>query len=268
MDKKLKSNNKSYQYKKDNKSFQYTVTVPVKQEEIGKLAERIAKINPFIIKYKREGINFPSEKDHWKTFEKKNLTIALNVLHAKKEKKYPAHVSKHNSNPKKQVILLMIQNKEKCEVKYEGREAKSEVRRRWHYLLVKELSELLLIIIIKNYYYYELFLRGITSKNNGNFYCLNYLYSFRTKKKLESHKKVCENKDFCNEIMLSEDTKILAFSQYQKPDKAPFIIYADLECIIEKTDGYKIILKIHPQQKQAGILYQVFQCLQYLNAEA
>ena len=36
-----------------------------------------------------------------------------------------------------------------------------------------------------------------------------------------------------------DDTKILEFNQYQKSDKAPFIIYADLECIIEKIDGYK-----------------------------
>ena len=27
--------------------------------------------------------------------------------------------------------------------------------------------------------------------------------------------------------------------QYQKSYKAPFIIYADLECIIEKIDGWK-----------------------------
>ena len=39
--------------------------------------------------------------------------------------------------------------------------------------------------------------------------------------------------------MLSEDTKILEINQYQKSDKAPFIIYADLECIIEKIDGCK-----------------------------
>ena len=32
---------------------------------------------------------------------------------------------------------------------------------------------------------------------------------------------------------------MLDFDQYQKSDKAPFIIYADLECIIEKTDRYK-----------------------------
>ena len=39
--------------------------------------------------------------------------------------------------------------------------------------------------------------------------------------------------------MHSEDTKMLEFNQYQKSDKAPIIIYADLECIIEKIDGCK-----------------------------
>ena len=39
--------------------------------------------------------------------------------------------------------------------------------------------------------------------------------------------------------MPSENTKMLEFNQYQKSDKAPFIIYADLECIIEKIDGCK-----------------------------
>ena len=39
--------------------------------------------------------------------------------------------------------------------------------------------------------------------------------------------------------MPSEETKILEFSQYQKPDKATFIIYADLECLIEKIDECK-----------------------------
>ena len=36
-----------------------------------------------------------------------------------------------------------------------------------------------------------------------------------------------------------EDNKILEFNQYQKSDKAPFIMYADLECIIEKIDECK-----------------------------
>ena len=39
--------------------------------------------------------------------------------------------------------------------------------------------------------------------------------------------------------MRSEDTKILEFSQYQKSDEALFIIYADIECLIENTDAFK-----------------------------
>ena len=60
---------------------------------------------------------------------------------------------------------------------------------------------------------------------------------FCNRTKLQSHERVCENKEFCNIIMPSEDTKMLELSQYQKPDKAPFIIYADLDCILEKIDG-------------------------------
>ena len=39
--------------------------------------------------------------------------------------------------------------------------------------------------------------------------------------------------------MPSKDTKILKFNQNRKSDKATFIIYADFECLIEKTDGCK-----------------------------
>ena len=52
-------------------------------------------------------------------------------------------------------------------------------------------------------------LRGIISKHNSNFNCLNCLHSFSTKNKLESHEKVCENKDFCGAVKPSEDTKVL-----------------------------------------------------------
>ena len=63
----------------------------------------------------------------------------------------------------------------------------------WHYLAVKEVSASL---------------SGITSKYFGDFYCLNYRHSFRTKNKLEFHEKVCKNKHFCNVVMPSEDSRI------------------------------------------------------------
>ena len=39
-------------------------------------------------------------------------------------------------------------------------------------------------------------LRRVISNYDDSFYCLNCFYSFKTKSKLDSHKKVCENKDF------------------------------------------------------------------------
>ena len=61
-------------------------------------------------------------------------------------------------------------------------------------------------------------IRGFKSKNNDNFYCLNFFHCFTTKSKLESHKRVCKNKDFCNAIMPSEGIKMLEFNQYEKSD--------------------------------------------------
>ena len=46
-------------------------------------------------------------------------------------------------------------------------------------------------------------------------------------------------KTFVKIIMPSENTQILEFNQNQKSDKAPFIIYGDFECVIEKIDGCK-----------------------------
>ena len=51
-------------------------------------------------------------KDDQKNFEKKKLTIALNVLYLKKMGICPVSASKHNSSREKQVTLLMIPNRE------------------------------------------------------------------------------------------------------------------------------------------------------------
>ena len=54
----------------------------------------MTKTKAFINKYNWKGIDFPSEKDNWKKFEKNNVTIALNVLYTKKEKNISCLCSK------------------------------------------------------------------------------------------------------------------------------------------------------------------------------
>ena len=75
---------------------------------------------------------------------------------------------------------------------------------------------------------------------------------------VQSHKKVCENKDFCNVIMPSEETKKIELNQYQKSEKAPYIIYADLECIIENIDGCKNNLENSSTTKLSKHIPSVF----------
>ena len=77
---------------------------------------------------------------------------------------YPVYVSNDNSKREKKIFVLMISNRE-----------------RWNDHAV-----------FKN----SLLLRGITWKHDGGFYYLNFLHLFKTKHRFESHKKVCENKDF------------------------------------------------------------------------
>ena len=125
-----------------------------------------------------------------------------------------AYKSKHNLTREKQVILLMISNGEN-----------------WHYLIVKSLPGLF---------------QGITSNHKEDFYCLNCFHLNRTKNKLEAHKKICGNHDYCHVEMPNEDNKIIKYNQGENEDnkitkynqgeksiKLPYIIYADLGCLLD-----------------------------------
>ena len=124
------------------------------------------------------------------------MTIALNILFLpySTKKIRPAYISKYNHKQDNQVILLRITNNDK----------------NWHYLTVKSIPKLL---------------NGITSKHNGEFYCLNCFYSYRRKNKLIRHEKICKNHDFCDVKMPNENKKILKYNPGEKSLKAPFSVF-------------------------------------------
>ena len=151
-----------------------------------------------------ERYKFSINQQRLEKIELNNESSAINILYVphKTGKIHLAYKSKHNLTREKQAILLMITDSEK-----------------WHYIAVTRLSGLL---------------RGVTGNNNGDFYCLNCFHSYRTKNKLETHKKICENHDYFDVEMPNEDNKIIKYNQGEKSIKSPFIIYADLECLLEK----------------------------------
>ena len=105
---------------------------------------------------------------------------------------------------------------------------------RWHYLAVKSLPTLL---------------REITSNHHGDFYCLNCYHSYTTHNKVKKHERVCNNHDYCRVDMPKEHEKIKKLPG-EKSLNVPFIVYADLECLLKKCDLITIILKILTQRKK------------------
>ena len=189
----------------DHKCFQYAITLALNLNNVDNHCERISKIKPFINKYNWKDIDFPAMSKDWKKFELNN-EIALNILYVPHNirKIHVAYKSKHNLTRENQIILLMITDCEK-----------------WHYLKVKNLSGLL---------------RGITSNHAGDFYCLNCFCAYSTKNKFEAHKKRCENHDYCHVEMPTKGNNIIKYNHGEKSMKLPFVIYADLECLLEKNE--------------------------------
>ena len=54
--------------------------------------------------------------------------------------------------------------------------------------------------------------RGITANNNGDFYCLGCLHSFRTDNALKRHERLCGNNDYWYVEMPTKDNKTLKYN--------------------------------------------------------
>ena len=169
----------------DDKCFQYAVTLALNLDNIDNHPERVSKIKPFIEKYNWEDIDFPSTSKDSKKFESNNK-VALNILYVpyNTKKINIAYKSKNNLTQERQTILLMISDGQK-----------------WHYLVVKNLSGLL---------------RGITSNHKEDFYCLNCFHSYSTENKLEAHKKILENHDYCHAEMPTKINNTIKYNNGEK----------------------------------------------------
>ena len=126
----------------------------------------------------------------------------LFVPHNKKEIE-PQDISKYNYKRKKQVILLMITDDDK----------------KLHYLAVRSLPALL---------------RGLTSNHHRDFYYLNCFYSYSTHNRFKKHERVCNNHDYYH-VDISKEHEKIKYLPGEKPSRHPFIIYADLERLLQKV---------------------------------
>ena len=84
---------------KDNYCFMYAVIIALYHEEIGRNLDLISKwLLENILKFNWDGIDFPASIPDYKTFEKNNEDIALNILYVpyNQQEIRPEYISKYN----------------------------------------------------------------------------------------------------------------------------------------------------------------------------
>ena len=108
-------------------------------------------------------------------------------------------------------------------------------------------------------------LRGIASSHNEDFYYLNCFHSYSTKEKLEKHEKVCNDHDYCCVEKPNDNNEILKYSHGEKSMRAPFVVYADLQCLLEKINSSQNNPEKSYTEKKLSIHLLVTHCLQIVH---
>ncbi|XP_070158799.1 uncharacterized protein [Polyergus mexicanus] len=163
-----------------------------------------------------QNIEFPMTLSQIKKFELYN-DISINVYCIEKEKEkenniIPIRLSEQKKD--RHVNLLYIQDSQDL----------------GHFAWIKNLSRLV---------------SSQLSKRNGQKYiCDRYVYLikiclhyFGSDDKLQSHIVDCREMNECAIRLPSDKDKWLAFNNYNRKERLPFVVYADLECVLRKTDG-------------------------------
>ncbi|KAK4871446.1 hypothetical protein RN001_016471 [Aquatica leii] len=120
----------------------------------------------------------------------------------------------------------------------------SQAQLLFHFTWIKNLSALLS--------------KQLSSHKNKKFICERCLNYFTTQNILKKHKICCMNSNECWVRLPKQSEKHLSFKNYRYQEKVPFVIYADLECILEKcNDANSNLLNTKSNSYQKHIPFSI-----------
>ena len=189
---------------RDNECLKWALRAALFPPKDGKDPQRPSKY-PVNDGINNGGIDFPTPVKQIDKLEAQNRNIAINVFGWENNCVIVHRISRKEPNVPR-INLMLIES--------------GEIQ---HYFFVKRESALL-------------FDKAI---NNKTFYCMMCLTRFTRAHLLEDHKKYCNGVNGRpTRIEMPEDGKnILAFQNYHKQMKAPYVIYADFEALVKKIPG-------------------------------
>ncbi|XP_077255644.1 uncharacterized protein LOC143893804 [Temnothorax americanus] len=202
----------------DNACFAWSVVAALHPAE--RNSERESSYPHYSRVLNLRDIEFPMTLSQIKQFERLN-DISVNVYTIEGQKTsnvLPIRLTDHTS-VKKHVNLLYMQNPRDNNV--------------GHFAWIKNLSRLV---------------SSQLSMHHGQKYiCNRCLHYFSSSDKLQSHTVDCRKINDCAIKLPSEDNKWLCFKNHSRKERLPFVVYADLECVLQKTQ---------PETEHASYAYQ------------
>ncbi|XP_071653829.1 uncharacterized protein [Temnothorax longispinosus] len=193
----------------DNACFAWAVTAALHPAE--RHPERESSYPHYSTVLNIQDIEFPMTLRQIKQFERLN-DISVNVYIIEGQKTLnvlPIRLTDRTID-KKHVNLLYMQDPRDDNV--------------GHFAWIKHLSRLVSSQINKH--------------GHTKYFCDRCLHYFSSSMKLEAHTVECRKVNKCAIRLPSEDNKWLSFKNHSRKERLPFVVYADLECVLQKTTGY------------------------------
>ena len=149
------------------------------------------------------GIDFPTPVSQIDRLERQNLNLAINVFGWEKEQVIVHRISEKGGEIPRINLMLTKQGENT------------------HCSFVKRLSALLF---------------DQSKNSNSKHFCERCLHGYTTRELLERHKPECQGllKSPTRTDMPKEGENKMSFTNYHKQMKAPYVVYADFECVLRK----------------------------------
>ncbi|XP_018360238.1 PREDICTED: uncharacterized protein LOC108759354, partial [Trachymyrmex cornetzi] len=206
----------------DNACFAWSVVAALYPAE--KYTERESSYPHYTTVLNFAGIEFPMTLKDINKFEQLNV-MSINVYGIENKQTLPLRLT--SDKKEKYINLLYLQDP--CDDNV------------GHFAWIKNLSRLVR--------------SQLTRKKVKKYFCDRCLHYFSTSEKLQSHEVDCQKLNDCAIRLPSENDRWLEFSNHRNQERVPFVIYADLECVLRKTEPDKVDVSTSYAYQRHKIMY-------------
>ena len=204
-----------------NDCFKYAVLSILHYNEITQNRHRVTTYKQWENELKFDGITFPITAGDIPRFERLNPGLYINLLHwDEKNKEHPVRMLRSCGYPKQhpdgiepRLINVLTYN-----VGGGGEDAPA------HYVGVTNLNRLLNS-------------KGKHQSHEGRKHCERCLQPFTSEELLTNHREYCYTGRPETLVPMNENKQKHIFQRWQSIQRLPYIVYADIECYLEKKGG-------------------------------